>query len=59
VVSGPGSADGDLVQSLEAHLGIPVKVPAPLGMLDGTSLGPTEDPHRYTVAAGLALGAVA
>jgi type IV pilus assembly protein PilM len=59
VVSGPGSANGDLVQSLESHLGIPVKVPAPLGALDGSLLGPTEDPHRYTVAAGLALGAAA
>jgi hypothetical protein len=28
-------------------------------VLDGTSLGPNEDPHRYTVAAGLALGAAA
>jgi Tfp pilus assembly PilM family ATPase len=59
VLSGPGSVDGDLVQGLEAHLGIPVKVPAPLGTLDGSAIGPTEDPHRYTVAAGLALGAAA
>jgi type IV pilus assembly protein PilM len=59
VLSGPGSADGDLVEGLEAHLGIPVKVPAPLGSLDGSAIGPTEDPHRYTVAAGLALGATA
>jgi type IV pilus assembly protein PilM len=59
VLSGPGSVDGDLVQGLEAHLGIPVKVPSPLGTLDGSAIGPTEDPHRYTVAAGLALGAAA
>jgi type IV pilus assembly protein PilM len=59
VLSGPGSADSDLVEGLEAHLGIPVKVPAPLGALDGSAIGPTEDPHRYTVAAGLALGATA
>jgi type IV pilus assembly protein PilM len=59
VLSGPGSADGDLVEGLEALLGIPVKVPAPLGSLDGSAIGPTEDPHRYTVAAGLALGATA
>jgi Tfp pilus assembly PilM family ATPase len=59
VLSGPGSADGDLVEGLEAHLGIAVKVPAPLGSLDGSAIGPTEDPHRYTVAAGLALGATA
>jgi len=59
VLSGPGSADGQLVESLETHLGIPVHVPAPLGALDGSVLGPTEDPHRYTVAAGLSLGAAA
>lgn len=59
VVSGPGSASGELVEGLEAHLGIPVRVPAPLGTLDGSVLGPNEDPHRYTVAAGLSLGAAA
>jgi len=59
VLSGPGSADGQLVESLETHLGIPTQVPAPLGVLDGSVLGPTEDPHRYTVAAGLSLGAAA
>ena len=59
VLSGPGSADGQLVESLETHLGMPVQVPAPLGALDGSALGPTEDPHRYTVAAGLSLGAAA
>jgi type IV pilus assembly protein PilM len=59
VLSGPGSANGELVESLETHLGIPVQVPAPLGVLDGSVLGPTEDPHRYTVAAGLSLGAAA
>lgn len=59
VLSGPGSAAADLVESLEAHLGIPVRVPAPLGVLDGSVLAPNEDPHRYTVAAGLSLGAAA
>jgi type IV pilus assembly protein PilM len=59
VVAGPGSADSELVQNMEAHLGIPVKVPAPLGVLDGSAISPNEDPHRYTVAAGLALGAAA
>jgi Tfp pilus assembly PilM family ATPase len=59
VVSGPGSASKDLISGLEAHLGIPVSVPAPLGTLDGSVLAPNEDPHRYTVAAGLSLGAAA
>jgi type IV pilus assembly protein PilM len=59
VLAGPGSADGRLVESLETHLGIPVTVPAPLGNIDGSALGPNEDPHRYTVAAGLSMGAAA
>jgi type IV pilus assembly protein PilM len=59
VISGPGAAEPELAESLEAHLGLPVRVPAPLGALDATGLGPTEDPNRYTVAAGLSLGAAA
>jgi type IV pilus assembly protein PilM len=59
VVSGPGSSDGALVESLAGELGIPVEAAAPLGQIDSSSLGPDEDPHRYTVAAGLALGASA
>jgi Tfp pilus assembly PilM family ATPase len=59
VLSGPGSVDRQLVESLETHLGIPITVPAPLGGMDGSALGPNEDPHRYTVAAGLSLGAAA
>lgn len=59
VLSGPGSADAQLVEGLETQLGIPMSVPAPLGQLDGSVLGPNEDPHRYTVAAGLSLGAAA
>jgi type IV pilus assembly protein PilM len=59
VLSGPGSADGQLVESLGLHLGIPVQVAAPLGHIDSSGLAAGEDPHRYTVAAGLSLGAVA
>jgi type IV pilus assembly protein PilM len=59
VLSGPGSADGELEESLRVHLGIPVRVAAPLGVIDGSALGQGEDPHRYTVAAGLSLGAAA
>ena len=59
VLSGPGSVNGELVENLETQLGMPIQVPAPLGVLDGSVLGPTEDPHRYTVAAGLSLGAAA
>jgi type IV pilus assembly protein PilM len=59
VLSGPGSSDGALAESLGLHVGIPVQVAAPLGAIDAGSLPPGEDPHRYTVAAGLALGAAA
>ena len=59
VLSGPGSAEDELVDSLRTHLGLPVQVPAPLGRIDGSDLPTGEDPHRYTVAAGLSLGAAA
>jgi type IV pilus assembly protein PilM len=59
VLSGPGSSEADLVESLGLHLGIPVQVAAPLGLLDPSSVAGGEDPHRYTVAAGLSLGAAA
>lgn len=59
VLSGAGSADAQLIESLESHLGLPVQVPAPLGAIDVSALGPNEDPHRYTVAAGLSMGAAA
>src|SRR5918992_3211225 len=59
VVSGPGSTDVDLVENLGLHLGIPVRVAEPLGVLDRSSLARDEDPYRYTVAAGLSLGALA
>jgi type IV pilus assembly protein PilM len=59
VLSGPGSSDDGLVESVGEQLGLPVEVAAPLGQIDSSGLGPDEDPHRYTVAAGLALGASA
>ena len=59
VLSGPGSADAELVQSLGGHLGIPLQVAAPLGQIDASVLSPDEDAHRYTVATGLSLGAAA
>jgi type IV pilus assembly protein PilM len=59
VVSGPGSVDDQLVESLGIHLGLPTTVAAPLGVLDPSALVGGEDPHRLTVAAGLAMGAAA
>jgi len=59
VLSGPGSADEAVVESLGMHLGLPTTVAAPLGVLDRSALAANEDPHRLTVAAGLAMGKAA
>jgi Tfp pilus assembly PilM family ATPase len=59
LLSGSGSADAELLEDLGTHLGIPVRVAVPLGDIDASALASGEDPHRYTVAAGLSLGAAA
>ena len=59
VLSGPGSSDGALVENLGVHLGLPARVAAPLGRVDAAGLDGAEDPHRLTVAVGLAMGAAA
>jgi len=59
VISGQGARDAELIAEIGAQLGIPVTVSNPLGALDASSLADDEDPHCYTVAAGLALGATA
>ena len=58
VLSGPGSSTTELVDSLGVHLGLPTSIAAPLGALDASALT-GEDPHRFTVAAGLAMGSAA
>jgi type IV pilus assembly protein PilM len=59
VLSGEGTRDDELVADIGAQLGIPVAASRPLGDLDASVLSGDDDPHRYTVAAGLALGAAA
>ena len=59
VLSGPGSSEASLVDDLSAHLGLPARVAAPLGTVDAAGLEGGEDPHRLTVAVGLAMGAAA
>ncbi|MDQ4049852.1 MAG: pilus assembly protein PilM [Actinomycetota bacterium] len=59
VFSGPGSRDTALLEALSVQLGLPTVVAEPLGGLDAAALDSDEDPYRYTVAAGLALGAAA
>lgn len=55
VLSGPGSRDEHLVSELSARSGLPVSVAQPLGAHPIDTV-PADDPFRYTVAAGLALG---
>jgi len=59
VLSGPGSQDDELVSGLGGRLRLEMVAAPPLGRLDSSALAPGEDPRRYTVAAGLALGAAA
>jgi len=59
VLSGPGSADEALVEELGLLLRLPVTMAPPLGSLDHSTMPSGDDPHRYTVATGLALGAAA
>ncbi|HEX6459765.1 MAG TPA: pilus assembly protein PilM [Thermoleophilaceae bacterium] len=58
-LSGPGSAIAGLADELSALIHLPVSVADPLGGLDASGALDGEDPHRHTVAAGLALGAAA
>jgi type IV pilus assembly protein PilM len=59
VISGEGARDEQLIADIGTQLAIPVSASSPLGGLDGSILSGDDDPHRYTVAAGLALGAAA
>jgi len=59
VLSGPGSREESIIRDIELDLGLPVSVAAPLGLLDTSAVAADEDPHRYTVAVGLAMGAAA
>jgi type IV pilus assembly protein PilM len=58
-LSGPGSAIEGLADDLSALIHLPVTVADPLGGLDASGALDGEDPHRHTVATGLALGAAA
>lgn len=58
VLSGPGSQNEELVRGLSDQLALESRVADPLGALD-VSGAVIDDPRRYTVAAGLAVGAAA
>jgi type IV pilus assembly protein PilM len=55
-LSGPGSTLEGLAEDLNALIHLPVAVADPLGGLEVNGALDDEDPHRHTVAAGLALG---
>jgi len=61
VLSGPGSQREGLAEELGRMLALTVSVADPLGNLDPgfDGLPAGEDPHRHTVAAGLAIGMAA
>jgi type IV pilus assembly protein PilM len=59
VLSGPGSLRENLADELSGLIEVPVSVAEPLGRLQAGKMPAGEDPHRHTVAAGLALGGVA
>lgn len=59
VLSGPGAADGSVAAELRSCVGLDVSVASPLGQLGTHTVPSGDDPYRYTVAAGLALGAAA
>ncbi len=59
VISGEGARDAELIAEVGERLSMPVAAASPLGKLDAQAVPADDDPHRYTVATGLALGATA
>lgn len=59
LLSGPGSQRPGISEQVAGLVGLPVTAAQPLGRLGAASLRMGDDPSRYTVAAGLALGAAA
>ena len=59
LLSGPGSQRPGIADQVAGLVGLPVTVAQPLGRLGAASLRMGDDPSRYTIAAGLALGAAA
>src|SRR5436190_11650543 len=56
LLSGPGSQRPGIADQVAGLVGLPVSVAPALGHLGAASLRMGDDPSRYTVAAGLALG---
>src|SRR3954449_12888171 len=58
LLSGPGSQRPGMSEQVAGLVGLPATAAQPLGRLGAASLRMGDDPARYTVAAGLALGGV-
>lgn len=56
VISGPGASAEGLAEQLGSLTGLTALLAEPLGTYDRTSLPAGEEPHRHTVALGLAMG---
>jgi len=59
ILSGPGAEHESIRDAVAQRTGLEVAVAAPLGSLGTHTVPSLDDPYRYTVAAGLALGAEA
>jgi type IV pilus assembly protein PilM len=59
ILSGPGSHVEGLMDHLGSLLGVPVSIAPPLGAMGAGGIPAGDDPYRYTIAAGLAMGAAA
>ena len=59
VLSGPRARQEGLSEQLSELVGLAVSVAEPLGRLSANGAVDGEDPHRHTIAVGLALGATA
>ena len=59
VLAGPGAEDHKVHDALQQRTGLEVSIAEPLGALGTHTVPSLDDPFRYTVAAGLALGVAA
>src|SRR4051812_40886846 len=59
LLSGPGSQRPGMSEQVASLVGLPVSAAPPLGRLGAASLRMGDDPSRYTIATGLALGGAA
>jgi len=59
ILSGPGAEHESIRDAVAQRTGLEVTVAEPLGSLGTHTVPSLDDPYRYTVAAGLALGAEA